>query len=133
MAAIGEFALKDAGMWDLEWEARKESLREDRHSIEDAIWDDGLYSKDAAPKQQEAGQNSGTLTAEKAGYVQGVCECAAAIGGGSELGKKLLSEMNVSREAAKKYAKPETYAELEKTIFAPKREPMPKRVHGRGL
>jgi hypothetical protein len=56
-------------------------------------------------------------TARKAGYVQGVCECVAAIGDDYTLGKKLLSEMNVTRDTAKKYANPETYKALEKGIF----------------
>jgi len=36
-------------------------------------------------------------TARKAGYVQGVCECVAAIGGDQALGKKLLTEMKVQK------------------------------------
>ena len=51
--------------------------------------------------------------AKKAGYVQGVCECVAAIGDDHTLGKKLLSEMNVTKDTAKKYANPETYKTLE--------------------
>jgi hypothetical protein len=61
-------------------------------------------------------------TAKKAGYVQGVCECVAAIGDDHTLGKKLLTEMNVNRDMAKKYANPETYKTLEKGIFAQKQE-----------
>jgi len=60
--------------------------------------------------------------ARKAGYVQGVCECVAAIGGDQALGKKLLSEMNVNRDTAKKYANPETFKVLEQGIFAQKPE-----------
>jgi hypothetical protein len=60
--------------------------------------------------------------AHKAGYVQGVCECVAAIGDNHELGKKLLSEMNVTKDMAKKYANPETFKTLEQGIFAPKTE-----------
>jgi hypothetical protein len=60
--------------------------------------------------------------ARKAGYVQGVCECVAAIGDNQALGKKLLTEMNVTKEMAKKFANPETYKALEKGIFAPKNE-----------
>ena len=60
--------------------------------------------------------------AKKAGYVQGVCECVAAIGDDHTLGKKLLSEMNVSKDMAKKYANPETYKALEQGIFAPQQE-----------
>ena len=60
--------------------------------------------------------------AKKAAYVQGVCECVAAIGDGYAFGKKLLSEMNVTKEMAKKYASPETYKILEQGIFAPRHE-----------
>jgi len=60
--------------------------------------------------------------ARKAGYVQGVCECVAAIGDDYVLGKKLLTEMNVNKDIAKKFANPETYKKLEQGIFAPKPE-----------
>jgi len=61
-------------------------------------------------------------TARKAGYVQGVCECVAAIGDDHALCKKLLTEMNVNRDMARKFANPETYKKLEQGIFAPKPE-----------
>jgi hypothetical protein len=67
-------------------------------------------------------QNSTVQLAKKAGYVQGVCECVAAIGDDHVLGKKLLSEMNVTKDMAKKYASPETYKALEQGIFAPRQE-----------
>ena len=60
--------------------------------------------------------------AKKAGYVQGVCECVAAVGDDHTLGKKLLSEMNVTKDAAKKFAEPETYKALEQGIFAPQQK-----------
>ena len=60
--------------------------------------------------------------AKKTGYVQGVCECVAAVGGEYQMGKKLLSEMNVNRDMAKKFANPETYKVLEQGIFAQKQE-----------
>jgi hypothetical protein len=60
--------------------------------------------------------------AKKAGYVQGVCECVAAIGDDHTLGKKLLTEMNVTKDTAKKYANPETFKTLEQDIFASKSE-----------
>jgi hypothetical protein len=59
-------------------------------------------------------------TARKAGYVQGVCECVAVVGNEQNMGKKLLSEMNVTKDMAKKFANPETYKTLEKGIFAQK-------------
>jgi len=61
-------------------------------------------------------------TARKAGYVQGVCECVAAIGEDHALGKKLLTEMNVTKDMAEKYATSETFKALEKGIFAQKPE-----------
>jgi len=60
--------------------------------------------------------------AKKAGYVQGVCECVAAIGDDHTLGKKLLNEMNVNKDIAKKYANPETFKALEQGIFAPQQK-----------
>jgi hypothetical protein len=61
-------------------------------------------------------------TAKKTGYIQGVCECVAAIGDDHTLGKKLLSEMNVTKDMAKKFANPETYKVLEQGIFAPQQK-----------
>jgi hypothetical protein len=68
-------------------------------------------------------------TARKAGYVQGVCECVAAIGDDHALGKKLLSEMNVTKDMAKKYANPETFKTLEQGIFTPKQEQILEQTH----
>lgn len=56
------------------------------------------------------------------GYVQGVCECVAALGDNYTLGKKLLTEMNVTKEIAKKYANPVTYKILEQGIYKPSQE-----------
>ena len=61
-------------------------------------------------------------TARKIGHVQGVCECVAAIGDNYTLGKKLLTEMNVTKDMAQKFANPETYKNLEQGIFAQKQE-----------
>jgi len=60
--------------------------------------------------------------AKKAGYVQGVCECVAILGDNHTLAKKLLTEMNVNKDMAKKYANPETYKTLEQGIFAPQQK-----------
>ena len=60
--------------------------------------------------------------AKKAGYVQGVFECVAAIGDDHTLGKKLLSEMNVTKDTAKKFANSETFKALEQGIFAPQQQ-----------
>jgi hypothetical protein len=63
-----------------------------------------------------------TKAAQKAGYIHGVCECIAAIGNDHMLGKKLLTEMNLTKDMAKKYANPETFKILEQGIFASKPE-----------
>jgi hypothetical protein len=62
------------------------------------------------------------VLAKKAGYVQGVCECVAAVGSDYALGKKLLTEMKVTKKLAKEYASPETFKALENGIFAQKQE-----------
>jgi len=72
-------------------------------------------------------------TAQKTGYVQGVCESVLAFNTDenrkimseatmSFFSKKLLSEMNVTKDMAQKFANPETYKALEKCLFAPARE-----------
>jgi len=38
------------------------------------------------------------------------------------LSKKLLSEMNVTKDMAQKFANPETFKALEKCVFAPNQE-----------
>jgi hypothetical protein len=68
---------------------------------------------------QSANKSREIEIARKAGYVQGVCECVAAIGDNHTLGKKLLTEMNITKDTAKKYANPETFKKLEQGIFAP--------------
>jgi len=70
-------------------------------------------------------------TVQKTGYVQGVCESVAAIGDDHALGKKLLTEMNVTKDLAKKYANPKTYKTLEQGIFAPQQKLEP--THSRKL
>ena len=60
-------------------------------------------------------------TAEKTGYVQGVCECVAVVSGhNKDMGIKLLSEMHVTKDMAKKFANPATFKAMEQNIFAPK-------------
>jgi hypothetical protein len=87
-----------------------------------------LYSLiEAAPaaKSQSAPEQSFERqleVARKTGYVQGVCECVAVVGNEQAMGKKLLSEMNVTKDMAQKYANPETYKTLEKGIFAQRQE-----------
>jgi len=68
--------------------------------------------------------------ARKVGYIQGVCECVAALGDNYTLGKKLLSEMNVNKDMAQKYANPETYKKLEQGIFAQNQEQKVEQTQG---
>jgi len=86
---------------------------------------EGIF-EDVLPKiKQEKNLEQQTRQIEiarKAGYVQGVCECVAAIGDDHALGKKLLTEMNVNKDMAKKFANPETFKALEQGIFAQKHE-----------
>jgi len=93
-----------------------------------------LYSLiEAAPaqKNQTPAQNLERQleTARKAGYVQGVCECVAVVGNEQNMGKKLLSEMNVTKDMAKKFANPETFKTLEKGIFTQKQEQKLEQTH----
>jgi hypothetical protein len=83
-----------------------------------------LIEAEPAIKNQTQSQNIERQleTARKAGYVQGVCECVASVGNEQNVGKKLLSEMNVTKDMAKKFANPETYKTLEQGIFAQKQE-----------
>jgi hypothetical protein len=74
------------------------------------------------PTPQPCIKPSEIEAAKKAGYVQGVCECVAAVGNDYALGKKLLTEMNVTKKLAKEYASPETFKALESGIFAQKQE-----------
>jgi len=91
-----------------------------------------LIESTPAMKNQAPAQNLERQleTARKAGYVQGVCECVAAVGNEQNMGKKLLSEMNVSKDLAKKFANPETFKTLEKGIFAQKQEQKLEQTHG---
>jgi hypothetical protein len=81
---------------------------------------------------QSTNKSSEIETAKKAGYVQGVCECVAAVGNDYAMGRKLLIEMNVSKKMAEKYANPETYKNLEKGIFAQIQEQKIEHQHKRG-
>ena len=81
--------------------------------------------------RQASDKSSGVEAAKKAGYVQGVCECVAAVGSDYALGKKLLTEMSVSQNMAKEYAKPETLKALEEGVFARNQEHKLERAHRR--
>jgi hypothetical protein len=91
-----------------------------------------LIEAEPAQKNQASAQNFERQleTARKAGYVQGVCECVKAVGNEHNMCKKLLTEMNVTKDMAKKFANPETYKTLEKGIFAQKPEQKFEQTHG---
>jgi len=95
----------------------------DQVSIKNHLY--GLIEAEPSVKNQTTPKQnfeSQLELARKAGYVQGVCECVAVVGNEQNLGKKLLNEMNVTKDMAKKFANPETYKTLEKGIFAQKPE-----------
>jgi hypothetical protein len=93
-------------------------------------WDefDKKWIKNAVSLQTHY-KSSEIEAARKAGYVQGVCECVAAIGGNHTLGKKLLSEMKVDKDMAKKFANPETFKVLEQGVFAQINEQKQEQTH----
>lgn len=70
------------------------------------------------------GRHLGELSSTwKTGFVQGTCECANIVKEKDQkLAKKLLAEMGVTRETAKKFAHPDTYKEMQKDLYAPKQE-----------
>jgi len=83
-------------------------------------------------------------TAQKAGYVQGVCESVLAFNTDENrkimseatitfLSKKLLSEMNVTKDMAQKFAHPETYKALEKCLFTQKQEQQLEQTQSQGM
>jgi len=82
-------------------------------------------------------------TAQKTGYVQGVCESVLAFNNDENkkimteatmtfLSKKLLSEMNVTKDMARKFANPETYKALEQCVFATKQEQQLEQTQSQG-
>jgi len=87
---------------------------------------------DEWPKTTQASDRERAIT-QKIGYVQGVCESVLAFNTDENrkimteatmtfLSKKLLSEMNVTKDMAQKFANPETYKALEQCVFAPNKE-----------
>jgi len=83
-------------------------------------------------------------TAQKTGYVQGVCESVLAFNTDENrkimseatmtfLSKKLLTEMNVTKDMAQKFANPETYKALEKCVFAPAQEQQLEQTQSQGM
>jgi len=93
-----------------------------------------IEAEPAAVKNQNPVQNFKRQIeiARKTGYVQGVCECVAAVGQEQDLGKKLLAQMQVTKDLAKQYARPETYKALEQGIFAQKQEHKLQQTQNRG-
>jgi len=102
----------------------------DQVSIKNHLY--SLIEAEPVIKNQTSAQNFDKQleTARKAGYVQGVCECVAAVGNEQNMGKKLLNEMNVTKDMAKKFANPETYKTLEQGIFAQKQEHLLEHTQG---
>jgi hypothetical protein len=84
------------------------------------------------PEPAPAGKKELEL-AKRMGYTQGVCEAVIAIDHERAIGKKLLSKMNVTKEMAQKYAKPETFATMEQGIFSQKAEQKLEQKHSRSL
>jgi len=83
-------------------------------------------------------------TAQKTGYVQGVCESVLAFNNDENrkimteatmtfLSKKLLSEMNVTKDMAQKFANPDTYKALEKCVFAQNQEQQLEQTQSQGV
>jgi hypothetical protein len=107
-----------------------------------------LLEKQPEPTQTKTSEQSPASdrqleTAQKTGYVQGVCESVLAFNNDENrkimteatmtfLSKKLLSEMNVTKDMAHKFANPETYKALEQSVFAPKQEQQLEQTQSRG-
>ena len=111
-----------------------EQAAEFTQKLEREYFNEGItmgYTKDVIRefKKQSQSLDPQLETAKKIGYVQGVCECVAAISDGYAFGKKLLSEMGVTKDMAKTYANPETYKALEQGIFAPQHEQKQEQTH----
>jgi len=68
--------------------------------------------------------------AKKMGYVQGVCLAVVSVGDEKAMGKKILAEMNVTRDLAQKYANHETFKKMEEGVFV---QTEPEQTRGRGL
>jgi len=70
--------------------------------------------------------------AKRMGYVQGVCESVVIIDKEFEMGKKVMNQMKVTKEMAKKYANPKTFEAMEDGIFSQKNEQKLEHKHTRG-
>jgi len=125
-----------------QWEERRlEEIKNEKIEAE-KLGLHGLYSmiKDLNPESNIFSpsyvqnvidrNNKINQTADKMGFVQGVCECVAALGDDYTLGKKLLTEMNVNKDMAQKFANPETFKKLEQGIFAQKQDQKLEKTQG---
>jgi len=94
--------------------------------------------------EQSTIQNNELETANKTGYVQGVCESVLAFNTDenrkimsedtmSFLSKKILSEMHVTKDMAQKFANPDTYKALEQYVFTPKQEQQLEQAQSQGI
>lgn len=102
-----------------QYETPKFKLNVDINEIRDYL---KSYSQKLNNQKIEEHNEHQLETARKTGYIEGVCECVAALGDNHTLGKKLLSEMGIEKEMVIKYANPKTYKKLEKGIFTQKQE-----------
>jgi len=122
-----------------DFEERSSSLRKEMNDYFKIInWDkanEPSFRINLIDEHSQSSQTSGHQleTAQKIGYVQGVCESVLAFNNDENrkimteatmtfLSKKLLSEMNVTKDMAQKFANPETYKALEQCVFAPNKE-----------
>jgi hypothetical protein len=70
---------------------------------------------------------------ELRGYVDGICECANIVKQKDlPLAGSMLKDLRITKELAQKYAKPETFNEMKKDIYAPKIEQKLERNNTRG-
>ena len=75
------------------------------------------------PQKDQASASKKDLDlAKRMGYVQGVCESVVIIDKEYEMGKKVMNQMNVTKEMAQKYANPKTFEAMEQGIFSQKNE-----------
>jgi len=116
-----------------DWDSNPEIFSQHRKAM--AVYNQKMYIEELTEdiKNNKTNEKAIIENAQKTGYVQGVCESVLAFNTDenrkimseatmSFLSKKLLSEMNVTKDMAQKFANPETYKALEKCLFAPAQE-----------
>jgi len=115
-----------------------------RHDRTDVYNDEYLKELNVIHEKDSPVSGRQLETAQKTGYVQGVCESVLAFNTDdnrkimsesamSFLSKKILSEMNVTKDMAQKFANPETYKALEQCVFAPAREQQLEQQQSQGI